>query len=78
MSSSQRSPTPYDSAAGEKLIIETPEQTSIARDEPGIACAKQWRAFIAGGEVGEFGDDGGAGIVDRHARGCGVRRRGRP
>jgi uncharacterized RDD family membrane protein YckC len=36
MSSSQSSPTPYDSAAGEKLIIETPEQTSIEFPLAGI------------------------------------------
>jgi uncharacterized RDD family membrane protein YckC len=36
MSSSQSSPTPYDPAAGEKLIIETPEQTSIEFPLAGI------------------------------------------
>ncbi|HWF13140.1 MAG TPA: RDD family protein [Candidatus Acidoferrales bacterium] len=36
MSSSQSSPTPYDSATGEKLIIETPEQTSIEFPLAGI------------------------------------------
>ncbi|HEY2083499.1 MAG TPA: RDD family protein [Verrucomicrobiae bacterium] len=36
MSSNQSSPAPYDSAAGEKLIIETPEQTSIEFPLAGI------------------------------------------
>jgi uncharacterized RDD family membrane protein YckC len=36
MSSSEYSPAPYDSAAGEKLIIETPEQTSIEFPLAGI------------------------------------------
>ena len=36
MSPSDYSPAPYDSAAGEKLIIETPEQTSIEFPLAGI------------------------------------------
>jgi uncharacterized RDD family membrane protein YckC len=36
MSSSEYSPAPYDSAAGEKLTIETPEQTSIEFPLAGI------------------------------------------
>lgn len=36
MSSSDYSPAPYESAAGEKLIIETPEQTSIEFPLAGI------------------------------------------
>jgi uncharacterized RDD family membrane protein YckC len=44
MSSSQSSPTPYDSAAGEKLIIETPEQTSIEFPLAGIG--SRFLAFL--------------------------------
>ena len=36
MSSSEYSPAPYDATAGEKLIIETPEQTSIEFPLAGI------------------------------------------
>ena len=48
------------------------EETAVARGNAGIACTEQWRALVTGRKIGEFGNDGGACIVDRHACGRGV------
>jgi len=58
-------------AAG--VVVATP-QPPAARDHAGIAGTEQRRAFIRGGELGEPGNDGGAGFVDCHAGGRGVGR----
>jgi hypothetical protein len=48
------------------FIIAT-EKTTVARDKARIACTEQRRALITGRKIGEFSNDGGARIVDRHA-----------
>ena len=50
------------------------DQSAIASDDAGIACAEQRRALVVGGKIGEPRDHVGASIMDRHTGRGGVRR----
>ena len=53
-----------------QCLVVAAEEAAAARQHACVASAEQRRALVVGGELGEPGDDRGAGIVDRHA-GCG-------
>src|SRR6185437_17058490 len=55
-------------------FVVAPEQTAFAGDHAGVAGAEQRRAPVARGKLRQLSDRGRAGVVDRDARGCRMRR----